>query len=50
MTEMLRNGMNPIQLSIIAGASQEVIADHYTHLNKEDAYEAMIRALSGERR
>jgi integrase/recombinase XerD len=46
MTEMLRGGMNPIQLSIIAGASPEVIAAHYTHLNKEDAYEAMIRALS----
>jgi integrase/recombinase XerD len=51
MTEMLRNGMNPIQLSIIAGASQEVIAAHYTHLNKDDAYEAMMRVLSaGERR
>lgn len=46
MTEMLRNGMNPIQLSIIAGASQEVIAAHYTHLNKDDAYDAMIRALT----
>ena len=50
MTEMLRNGMNPIQLSIIAGASPEVIAAHYTHLNKDDAYEAMIRALGGGRR
>ena len=51
MTEMLRNGMNPIQLSIIAGASQEVIAAHYTHLNKDDAYEAMMRVLgAGERR
>lgn len=49
MTEMLRNGMNPLQLSIIAGASQEVIAQHYTHLTKEDAYDAMIRALSGGR-
>jgi site-specific recombinase XerD len=50
MTEMLRNGMNPIQLSIIAGASPEVIASHYTHLNKDDAYEAMIRALGTGRR
>ncbi len=49
MTEMLRNGMNPIQLSIIAGASQEVIASHYTHLNKEDAYDAMVRALAPRR-
>ncbi len=43
MTEMLRNGMNPIQLSIIAGASVEVISGGTdTHLNKGDAYEAMI--------
>lgn len=48
MTEMLRQGMNPIQLSIIAGASQDVIAQHYTHLNKDDAYEAMMRALVGQ--
>ena len=46
MTEMLRNGMNPIQLSLIAGASQEVIAQHYTHLTKDDAYEALIRVLT----
>jgi integrase len=50
MTEMLRCGMNPIQLSIIAGASQEVIAAHYTHLNRDDAYDAMIRALTAPRR
>lgn len=51
MTEMLRNGMNPIQLSFIAGASPEVIAQHYAHLTKDDAYEAMIRALGpGQRR
>lgn len=49
MTEMLRCGMNPIQLSIIAGASQEVIAAHYTHLNKDDAYDAMMRALGPTR-
>ncbi|MGH9090010.1 MAG: tyrosine-type recombinase/integrase [Acidimicrobiales bacterium] len=47
MTEMLRNGMNPIQLSIIAGASLPVIMEHYTHLTKDDAYEAMLRVLSG---
>ncbi len=46
MTEMLRNGMNPIQLSFIAGASPDVIAQHYAHLTKDDAYEAMIRALT----
>lgn len=46
MTEMLRSGMNPIQLSIIAGASPEVIAAHYTHLTKDDAYDAMVRALA----
>jgi integrase/recombinase XerD len=49
MTEMLRSGMNPIQLSIIAGASPEVIAAHYAHLNKDDAYDAMIRALAPRR-
>jgi len=48
MTEMLRGGMNPIQLSIIAGASPEVIGAHYAHLNKDDAYDAMIRALSSQ--
>ncbi len=32
MTEMLRHGMSPIQLSIIAGASVQVISEHYTHL------------------
>jgi integrase/recombinase XerD len=51
MTEMLRRGMNPIQLSIIAGASTEVIAQHYAHLTKDDAYDAMMRVLTaGERR
>lgn len=50
MTEMLRNGMNPIQLSVIAGASPQVIADHYTHLTKDDAYEAMMRVLAPTRR
>ncbi len=44
MTEMLRRGMNPAQLSVIADASMEVIMQCYAHLNKGDAYEAMIRA------
>ena len=46
MTEMLRRDMNVVQLSFIAGASPEVIAQHYAHLTKDDAYEAMIRALT----
>ena len=46
MTEMLRNGMNPIQLSVIAGASVDVISEHYAHLTKDDAYEAMLRVLT----
>jgi site-specific recombinase XerD len=50
MTEMLRNGMNRIQLSFIAGASMEVISQHYAHLTKDDAYDAMIRVISGRRR
>lgn len=45
---MLRRGMNPIQLSLIAGASQEVIAQHYQHLDDTDAYDAMIRAITVE--
>jgi integrase/recombinase XerD len=51
MTEMLRGGMSPIQLSIIAGASIQVITEHYTHLTKDDAYEAMMQVLTaGDRR
>lgn len=46
MTEMIRNGMHPIQLSLIAGASIEVIAQHYVHLTKDDAYDAMMRTLN----
>lgn len=42
---MLRNGMSPIQLSFIAGASPDVIAMCYAHLSNEDSYDAMIRAL-----
>ncbi len=47
---MLRQGMNPIQLSMIAGASIEVIMQHYAHLTKSDAYEAMLRAIGGNGR
>ena len=47
MTEMLRQGMNPVQLSIIAGASLQVIMAHYTHLTKDDAYDAMLRVIAG---
>lgn len=46
MTEMLRRGMNPLQLRVIAGASPEVIARHYEHLTEDDAHDAMIRALT----
>jgi site-specific recombinase XerD len=46
MTEMLRHGMSPIQLSLIAGASVQVISEHYTHLTKGDAYDAMLKVLS----
>ena len=45
ITEMLRRGMNPIQLAAIAGASEKVIAEHYAHLSHDDAYDAMARAL-----
>ncbi len=50
MTEMRRSGKNPIQLSFIARTSPDLIAQHYAHLTKDDAYEAMVRALSGEGR
>ncbi len=46
MTEMLRQGMDPIQLSIVAGASVKVIMDHYQHLNEDDAYVSMTNALT----
>lgn len=49
MTEMLRRGMNPIQLSVIAGASRQVIAQYYAHLTEEDASDAMLRALTLKR-
>ncbi len=45
MTQMIRQGMNPIQLRIIGGASEGVIAEHYTHLTADDGYDAMLRAL-----
>jgi hypothetical protein len=47
---MRRSGKNPIQLSFIARTSPDLIAQHYAHLTKDDAYEAMVRALSGEGR
>lgn len=46
MTEMLRQEMNLAQLSSIAGASTDVIAQHYAHLTRDDAYDAMMRALT----
>lgn len=46
MTEMLRRRMNPIQLAVVAGASQDVIATHYEHLTEQDAYQSVMRALS----
>jgi site-specific recombinase XerD len=49
MTETLRQGVSPIQLSIIAGASMQVIAEHYTHLTKNDAYDAMLRVWTTPR-
>jgi integrase len=49
ITEMLRRDMNSVQLSVIAGASPEVIASCYAHLNRDDAYDAMIRALAPRR-
>jgi integrase len=38
-----------IFLSHRRGASVQVISEHYTHLTKDDAYEAMMRVLSAVR-
>jgi integrase len=46
MTEMLRQNMNPAQLSVIAGASPQVIQACYEHLTQDDAYESMMKALA----
>ncbi len=46
MTEMLRRGMNPVQLARIAGCSVKVIENHYEHLTEDDAADAMMRALT----
>ena len=45
MTEMLRRGVGPSQLRVVAGASPEVIARHYDHITEDDAYDSMLRAL-----
>jgi integrase/recombinase XerD len=50
MTEMLRQGINADQLSPIAGASPAVISECYAHLNREDGYDAMMRALAPRNR
>lgn len=50
ITEMLRRDMNSVQLSFIAGASPEVIASCYSHLNRDDSYNAMLRALTSRSR
>jgi site-specific recombinase XerD len=46
ITEMLRQGMPPLQLSLVAGCSLQVIQDHYEHLSQDDAYESMVKALT----
>jgi integrase len=46
ITEMLRQGVDALQVSIIAGCSLKVILDHYQHLSEEDAYGSMIKALA----
>ena len=46
MTELARQGLSPFQLSIIAGTSLQVIMDHYIHLTRHDAFDAMIKALA----
>jgi hypothetical protein len=44
---MPQRSQRPHHCQQISGTSQEVIAAHYTHLTNDDAYDAIIRALSG---
>lgn len=45
-TEMLRRGMNPVQLKEILGHSDlTMISNVYSHLEPQDAYDAMAKAL-----
>ena len=49
MTEMLRSGMNPIQLAQILGhSSLTMIQAVYSHLSPVDAYEAVLRTYREE--
>lgn len=45
MTEKVRRGIHPMQLSLIAGASMDVIMQCYVLLTKDDAYASMMHAL-----
>jgi len=48
-TQMLRRGMNPIQLKDILGHSSLAMLDRvYSHLAPTDAYQALIEALREE--
>lgn len=49
-TEALRRGMNPVQLAQILGHSGLRMIDAvYSHLSVSDAYDAMMRMLTGDR-
>ncbi len=48
-TYSLTRGMNPVQLAQIMGhSSLAMIQNVYSHLNAQDAYEAIIKALGSE--
>jgi integrase/recombinase XerD len=50
VTHMLAQGMNPVQLAVIVGhTSLDMIQQVYSHLSPTDAYEAMSRALLGDK-
>jgi integrase/recombinase XerD len=50
-TELLRRGMNPIQLKDILGHGSLAMIDQvYSHLAPPDAYTAMLRAFPDDRR
>ena len=42
----LRSDLSPVSEALTKDIRVEVIAQHYAHLRRDDAYEAMLRALT----
>lgn len=48
LTNALRSGVNPLILSQIAGhSSMKMLEKHYSHLNVQDAYNALLKITRG---